>query len=340
MSRNGLRIAATLLAGGALLIGGCASQPSAPTGGHSKAPASGSGGYYQDDGPPADENIDVDSIPDAVPRNEPPSRYGNPDSYEALGKRYYVMASAAGFTQTGRASWYGKQFHGRRTSSGEPYNMFKMTAAHKRLPIPSYVRVTNLDNGKQAIVRVNDRGPFHDGRIIDLSYVAARRLGVVTQGSAPVRIETVTPASMRAEKSGRQRAPARSARAPSRKTPPQPARNAARSAQTAQPAPHNPRADSPGRAIPVANRSEQPPQRPQTDSGLYLQSGAFGDAGNAERLRRRLDAAGFKNVIIREPGSGTPYYRVQLGPFDNARSRVLARRILVEQGFAAREVER
>ena len=166
------------LAGLTLIVAGCASQPrSTSSSGSAPSPqASKGGGYYQNDGPPDDENIDLASIPDAIPRDEPYSRYGNPASYEALGKTYYVLPSAAGFTQTGRASWYGKQFHGRRTSSGEPYNMFKMTAAHKRLPIPSYVRVTNLDTGKQVIVRVNDRGPFHDGRIIDLSYVAARRL--------------------------------------------------------------------------------------------------------------------------------------------------------------------
>ncbi|MBH04551.1 MAG: septal ring lytic transglycosylase RlpA family lipoprotein [Xanthomonadales bacterium] len=175
----------------ALVVAGCASQ--SPSGGN----ATNGGGYYQNDGPPEDEDIDLSKIPDAVPRNVPHTKYGNPPSYSALGKRYYVLDSAAGFTQTGRASWYGRQFHGERTSSGEPYNMFSMTAAHKRLPLPTWVEVTNLANGRHCVVKVNDRGPFHDGRIIDLSYVAARRLGVVAQGSAPVRIRTVTPEDYR-----------------------------------------------------------------------------------------------------------------------------------------------
>ncbi len=168
-------------------LAGCASGPApAPPGGGDQG-----GGYYQNDGPPLDENIDLSTIPNAVPRKEPLSKYGNPASYEVFGETYYTLRSSAGFSETGIGSWYGRQFHGERTSSGEPYNMFKMTAAHKRLPIPSYVEVTNLDNGKQVIVRVNDRGPFHDGRIIDLSYVAARKLGIVSHGSAPVRVETI-----------------------------------------------------------------------------------------------------------------------------------------------------
>src|SRR5699024_3530194 len=130
--------------------------------------------------------------PPAVPKDEPLSEYGNPPRYTVFGETYHTLDSAEHFTQTGIASWYGRQFHGQRTSSGEPYDMFRMTAAHKTLPLPSYVRVTNLRSGKQVIVRVNDRGPFHDGRIIDLSYVAALKLGIVRHGSAPVRIETVT----------------------------------------------------------------------------------------------------------------------------------------------------
>jgi rare lipoprotein A len=132
-------------------------------------------------------------IPDAVPVPVKPSKYGNPDSYVALGKTYYVMDSAEAFEQQGVASWYGNKFHGRRTSSGEDYDMYAMTAAHKTLPIPVYVEVTNTDNGRKAIVRVNDRGPFHQGRIIDLSYAAATRLGVAQTGTANVTIRVVNP---------------------------------------------------------------------------------------------------------------------------------------------------
>src|SRR6056297_4328415 len=134
-------------------------------------------GFGLGDGPPA-RPLDAAGIPDAVPRAEPRSKSGNPPFYEVRGQRYYVMNDAAGYRESGVASWYGTKFHGRRTSSGEPYNMYAMTAAHKHLPLPSYVEVTHRQNGRKIIVKVNDRGPFHDGRIIDLSYAAARKLGI------------------------------------------------------------------------------------------------------------------------------------------------------------------
>lgn len=147
------------------------------------------GGYYQDDGPP-DKAVDLSSIPDAVPRPEPLSRTGN-KPYDVFGKHYVPMTSAQGFYQKGIASWYGKQFHGRRTSSGEPYDMYAMTAAHPVLPLPSYVRVTNVANGRSVIVRVNDRGPFKSSRIMDLSYAAAWRLGMIGTGTALVEIAAI-----------------------------------------------------------------------------------------------------------------------------------------------------
>ena len=145
------------------------------------------------DGPPAPSEIpyDLRSLPDPVPRSEPPSRYGNPPSYDVHGATYYPVKSAAGYHAEGIASWYGRKFQGRRTSSGETYDMFKLTAAHRTLPIPTYVRVTNLENGRQTLVRVNDRGPFHDNRIIDLSYAAAVKLGFSGKGTARVRVEAV-----------------------------------------------------------------------------------------------------------------------------------------------------
>ena len=130
-------------------------------------------------------------ISDAVPEAVAPSKYGNPKSYTVLGKTYHVRDSADGFKQKGVASWYGRKFHGKRTSSGEDYNMYAMTAAHKTLPIPVFVEVTNTDNGRKTIVKVNDRGPFHDGRIIDLSYAAATKLGVAKTGTANVSIRVV-----------------------------------------------------------------------------------------------------------------------------------------------------
>ncbi len=150
-------------------------------------------GHIQDSAP-ANYSKQWDEIPDAVPVPVSPSKYGNPASYKVFGKTYYVKDSAVGFHQDGIASWYGNKFHGARTSSGEDYDMYAMTAAHKTLPIPVYVEVTNKDNGRKAIVRVNDRGPFHEGRIIDLSYAAATKLGVAKTGTANVSIRVVTTA--------------------------------------------------------------------------------------------------------------------------------------------------
>ncbi len=155
--------------------------------------ACGSVGVYREEVDAApDTPINVDDVADAVPRNEPKSKYGNPKSYEVFGKRYYVMDSSAGFTERGIASWYGTKFHGRRTSSGETYDMYKMTAAHKSLPLPTYVEVRNLDNNRKIIVRVNDRGPFHEGRIIDLSYTAATKLDIVQKGTGNVEIRALS----------------------------------------------------------------------------------------------------------------------------------------------------
>jgi rare lipoprotein A len=145
-----------------------------------------------EDGYPT-ESVDVSTVPDAVPRVEPKSRYGNPPSYVVLGKRYYTLDRSDGYSERGVASWYGTKFHGRRTSSGEPYDMYAMTAAHKTLPLPTYVRVTNLDNGRSVVVRVNDRGPFHSNRIIDLSYTAAWKLGTLGKGTGYVEVTAIDP---------------------------------------------------------------------------------------------------------------------------------------------------
>ena len=170
---RGLACAAAL---GALLAGGCSVRLSEP-----------------EDGPGA--RIDPSSIPAVVPRDEPRSRHGNPDSYVVNGRRYHVRDSAAGYVAEGTASWYGSKFHGRRTSSGERYNMYRLSAAHRTLPLPTYARVTNLENGRSTVVRINDRGPFHGNRLIDLSYAAATRLGVVESGTARVRVRALTPGS-------------------------------------------------------------------------------------------------------------------------------------------------
>jgi len=134
---------------------------------------------------------DVSDIPNAVPRNEPLSRYGNPASYVVYGKRYYTLPSSSGYQEVGLASWYGTKFHGKRTSSGEPYDLYGMTAAHKTLPLPTYVEVTNLNNDRSVIVKVNDRGPFHDDRLIDLSYTAAVKLDILGHGTGKVEVRAI-----------------------------------------------------------------------------------------------------------------------------------------------------
>ncbi len=136
--------------------------------------------------------VDVTHLKNAVPKYEPKSYYGNPHSYSAVGKRYYVLETAKGYKKTGVASWYGTKFHGRPTSSREPYDMLAMTAASPNLPIPTYVKVTNLENGKQVVVRVNDRGPFVDDRVMDLSFAAAKKLGYAEKGTAHVTVEAIS----------------------------------------------------------------------------------------------------------------------------------------------------
>jgi rare lipoprotein A len=181
------KIAAWILA--SMVLAACSSAPQrkAEPG---QVAAPGGGGYLEGDGPGAETSVNLDAIPDAVPRNEPLHRYAN-RPYIALGKTYTPLTVAGNFRQRGTASWYGKKFHGQRTSSGEVYDMYAMTAAHPTLPIPSYARVTNLANQKSVIVRVNDRGPFLHERAIDVSYVAAHKLGIIGNGSGEVEVESL-----------------------------------------------------------------------------------------------------------------------------------------------------
>jgi len=181
-----------------VLVAGCATAPKTPRiEREAKAPPSAPapsrpGGYYLDDGPGDGPRADLARIPDAQPRPEPLHRAAN-SPYVVFGKEYVPERNIRPFRQRGMASWYGRRFHGNPTSSGERYDMYAMTAAHPTLPIPSYARVTSVANGRSVVVRINDRGPFLHGRIIDLSYAAAWKLGYVAQGSALVEVETVVP---------------------------------------------------------------------------------------------------------------------------------------------------
>ena len=174
------RICNTLLAGLLLLllISGCSSTSTVDSG---------------DYAPP--EPRDISNVTNAVPKVEPHSKYGNPASYVVFGKRYYTLPSSKGYKEQGIASWYGSKFHGQRASSGETYDLYKMTAAHRTLPLPTYARVTNLRNGRAVIVKINDRGPFHNNRVIDLSYVAATKLGILEYGTGLVEVEAIDPST-------------------------------------------------------------------------------------------------------------------------------------------------
>lgn len=237
---------------------------------------------------------DVSSVPDAVPREESPSRYGNPKSYEVFGKTYHVLASANGYKERGVASWYGEKFHGRRTSSGEPYDMYRMTAAHKSLPLPTYVRVTNLKNGRSITVRVNDRGPFVHNRVIDLSYTAATRLGIIENGTGLVEIEALTGQSKK-ETVVLQPVP-----------------------ETAEPA-----AETTGEVYvePLVQEDSSPAgyvdneQANNAGESIYVQLGAFSDPLNAGDFAAGLESRGFATVkVMAAPQAERMVYRVRIGP--------------------------
>jgi len=232
--------------------------------------------------------IDVSGVAEPVPHEEPRSRYGNRSPYSVLGKTYKVLEDedAHEYHERGVASWYGTKFNGRATSSGELYDICAFTAAHKTLPLPSYVRVTNLDNGRSLIVRVNDRGPFHDGRVMDLSYAAAVRLGVDRTGTAHVELEAVGP--------GDNDAP-----------PPPP-----RLAQQSVTLPADPETEL---RTPVQHLSEPAPSIAGDD--VTLQIGSFAERENAKRLQDRLQQAGIDEVDIDHVElDGRDLWRVRVGP--------------------------
>jgi rare lipoprotein A len=185
-----MKIQNLLMLCAALLLTACGTSPH-KSGSHSPVSSSG-GGYLPGDGPGSEEPARLAATPNAVPRDEPLHRYAN-RPYDAVGVHYVPLTAPGSYKERGMASWYGKKFHGQRTSSGEVYNMYGMSAAHKTLPIPSYARVTNLRNGKSVIVRVNDRGPFLHDRIMDLSYAAAYKLDIVASGSGEVEVESILP---------------------------------------------------------------------------------------------------------------------------------------------------
>lgn len=195
-TRAGAALLIVVAASACSVVGYPAGSPSGSPGGGVEPRVERGDPDYRRDGPPADpESVDLASIPDAEPRPEPLAPYGNMDEYEVFGETYRTLATSRGYEAEGVASWYGREFHGRPTSSGEPYDMYAMTAAHKTLPLPTYLEVVNLENGRRVVVRVNDRGPFLHDRLLDLSYAAAWKLGVLGAGTARVSVRALEPAA-------------------------------------------------------------------------------------------------------------------------------------------------
>lgn len=262
-----------------------------------------------------------ETVPDAVPRYEPRSMYGNPPFYDVFGKRYFVLSSSADYVERGVASWYGPGFHKVRTSTQEPYDMYGMSAAHKTLPLPCYARVTNLQNGRSIVVRVNDRGPFVGNRIIDLSYTAAAKLDMLRNGTAMVEVRTVGPASVPGVVPPPPAAappivaPATVAPAtvtPSSVAPPVVSAQLQGASASATPTPvAAPRAGPPPGAPVVAPA----PVTSAPVAALFVQAGAFADPANAQRLAQKLRDGGYGKVFVRDDViAGRRMYRVRIGP--------------------------
>ena len=312
-----------------LLLAACGTQAPRPVADRGEAPATAvspaptfksegkkpapsikySGGFYKDDGPGDKPPQDIDAIPDAVPRAEPLHRFAN-NPYSVLGRDYVPLRQIQPYKARGIGSWYGRKFHGQKTSSGEPYDMYGMSAAHPTLPIPSYVRVSNPANGKSVVVRVNDRGPFHSGRLIDLSWTAAWKLGYIGEGSTLVEVESVLPGQTLA----------------------------------AAPAPAPPR-QATSDDDPIARMAAAAPEPPlpqvQDARGHFLQLGAFGNRENAEALRARLTrelGALAEKLVIQSAGQ---LFRVQLGPWpDTAAAQLAGGRLRESLGMTPVVVQR
>ena len=288
------------------MLAACSNAPSAPSA-HPALPTSAStkpvptarpGAYYKDDGPAASVPADIDRIPDAVAQAEPLHRFAN-RPYNVFGVEYRPMTSLSALRQRGIASWYGRKFHGQKTAIGDTYDMFAMTAAHPTAPLPSFARVTHAKSGRSVVVRINDRGPFHAGRIVDLSYAAAHRLGIAQGGSGEVELEllvppfSTTPASDASVSLGSSSAPLF---APSPAPPP---------ASPIEPA-----------AINISSANANAPDI------YYVQLAAFGNFANAQAFQQRMSIELASPPRVQQTDS---LYRVRLGPFATKREAEVAR---------------
>jgi len=302
-----------------LALAACSSAPT-----REESPPRKPGGYYLDDGPLANPPKDLDKVPDAQPKVEP-IKASTARPYTVMGHTYTPMGQLGPYKAVGIASWYGKRYHGQATASGETYDMFGMTAAHPTLPIPSYVRVTSLKTGRSVVVRVNDRGPFHSDRLIDLSYTAAYKLGILSYGSSLVEVESILPGEM---------STTTAAAKPDRSSPPTASAETADKPLAASQRELAPDTLSASSAIAV---TEAAPPLTQEAAGVYVQLGAFSQAENARSFLAHLQAelGWLSDVtgIYRRDG----VYRVQAGPYTD-RSEALRVANRIEQALDLKPV--
>ncbi|RTZ43126.1 septal ring lytic transglycosylase RlpA family protein [Candidimonas sp. SYP-B2681] len=298
--------------------------------GTKKSSSSRGGGYYLDDGPGSNIPANIEAIPDAQPRIEVHAK-ANFRPYTVFGKRYFPVSDQKPFRQEGTASWYGRKFHGNKTANGETYDMYAMSAAHPTLPIPSYARVTRASSGKSVVVRINDRGPFHSARIIDLSYVAAAKLGIVGPGSGQVIVEAITNDDIRNNRHVAPNATPIAPAAPPRNPAPQVVQalpvkpNALQLAsrapqvtpdalQVLQDSELNPEPKLPAKQLMVGNAAH-----------VYLQFGAFSMAETAEslasKLNRQINLVESRVALV---DNANNLYRVQIGPYPSRTAAVNA----------------
>ncbi|MFN3398113.1 MAG: septal ring lytic transglycosylase RlpA family protein [Sulfurimicrobium sp.] len=307
------RIGFLLAAVAAFQLAGCSSiTPRAEHAGAVAPKPIKGGGYYLDDGPGDNPPANLDAIPDAEPKAEPLHKFAN-RPYTVLGQTYTPATRLGPYKARGIASWYGRRYHGQKTAVGEPYDMYAMSAAHPTLPIPSYARVTNLDNGKSVVLRINDRGPFRSNRLIDLSYTAAYKLGVLNGGTNQVEVESIDPGDYQVA--------------------------------AARPAPSSPETKPlPAQAAPVAtatpltavaeNTAVAPavPPATGTDGNVFLQLGAFSSRENAENFSGKMKLGLGPLVEKMQIVEGGGLFRVRLGPYA---SRAEAGQMATQIGQAA-----
>lgn len=279
----------SMIVAAVLLLAACASTPPPATTQTAQRPQ---GRYQMDQDSGALEPIDLSQVKPVIPRVERRTAAGNKNPYTINGVTYHVLESEAGYTEVGMASWYGRKFHGHLTSNGEVYDMFQLSAAHTRLPIPSYVRVTNLDNGKSIIARVNDRGPFHPGRVVDLSYAGAVMLGYAAQGTARVRVEAIVPET----------GSGRSNEVVSTLPPPPPEETVVHATES------------------IETLAVERQRIDRNEGNEYLQVGAFSSLDSAQRLVARLNGLTSMPVSIHSDAAadGRVLHKVRIGPLDAA----------------------